>query len=198
MINDTPPPGRDRDALEHEVLLQLDASKTPCGSRWLRAQLGRRGFNLSEPTVGRFLSDLDERGHTTRVGYQGRTLTEAGRARLRQLEIIRAESESNAALLDSIRPSTLGELLELMIARRAIEREIARLAALNATDAHVAEIRAALADQQHALDGGSMAVPEDIRFHNTIGGACGNRVLRNTLAVIRRDEPLAYMMVRLR
>ena len=114
------------------------------------------------------------------------------------MRLVREESESSAALLQSIRPSTLGELLELLVARRAIEREIARLAALNATEADLVRIRAALEAQERALASGSLAIPEDIRFHHAVAAACGNRVLRSALVLMRRDESLAYLTVRLR
>src|SRR5205814_929613 len=78
------------------------------------------------------------------------------------------------------------------------EREIARLAALNASEGDLAEIRGALDAQEVALARGNPANPEDIRFHNAIASASGNRVLRNALALMRRDESLADLMVRLR
>jgi GntR family transcriptional regulator, transcriptional repressor for pyruvate dehydrogenase complex len=188
----------DRESLEYQALSYLEASAAPNGSRSLCTELSRRGFRISEPTVGRLLYQLDSLGYTTRVGFRGRTLTEAGRERLRRIRLAREESETGAALLQSIRPSTLGELLELLVARRAIEREIARLAALNATEGDLAEIRGALDAQEVALARGDPAIPEDIRFHNAIASASANRVLRNALALMRRDESLAYLMVRLR
>lgn len=189
---------RDREGLEYHVLTLLAASAVPSGSRALSTELQRLGVSISEPSVGRILYQLDSLGYTNRVGYLGRTLTEAGHARLLSIRTKREDTESGAALLQSIRPSTLGELLELLVARRAIEREAARLAALNATSDDVARIRVALEDQERALAAGSPAVPEDIRFHGAIAAASANRVLRSALALMRRDESLAYLMVRLR
>src|SRR5712692_8434675 len=113
----SPRADRDREGLEYHVLTLLAVSPLPSGSRTLSAELQRLGVSISEPTVGRMLYQFDSLGYTSRVGYLGRTLTEAGHARLHWLRIKREDTETGVALLESIRPSTLGELLELLVAR---------------------------------------------------------------------------------
>lgn len=77
--------------------------------------------------------------------------------------------------------STLEELYEL---RRAVETEIAALAALRRTRTHLSAIRAALAAVESAREKGSDGVEEDLAFHQAIAEACGNRLLQATWAFL--------------
>ena len=73
--------------------------------------------------------------------------------------------------------------LEAMQARRVIEPELARLAALNATRAHIAMMRARCAEMRQAR---SWAEYEEVdaRFHATIAEAAGNSLLAELHAVV--------------
>lgn len=176
------PPG-----LERELLARLEANARPagCGSVW--ADLQAIGFTKSPTTVGRILRQLDLRGYTRRVSYRGRSLTEAGSRRLAELREAHNHADSHSLLLESVRPSTIGELLDLLVARRAIEREIARLAALRATEQQIQTLWAAVADQEAAVRERTVAVEEDRRFHEALAETSGNRVLAVTLRFIRRS-----------
>jgi GntR family transcriptional repressor for pyruvate dehydrogenase complex len=77
--------------------------------------------------------------------------------------------------------STLEELYEL---RRAVETEIAALAALRHDDAAAFAIRAALVHMSDASSHGSDGVEEDLAFHQAIADACGNALLRATWAFL--------------
>ncbi len=195
MSNDSPALSPD---LEREILARLEPADRPhgCGSLW--AELQQIGFSKSPTTVGRVLKLLDLRGYTRPVGYRGRALTEAGARRLAELRAEREHADSHGLLLEGVRPSTLGELLDLLVARRAIEREIARLAALRATDQHIEALWAALADQRAVVRERGIAIDEDRRFHETLADASGNRFLAGTLRFIRRNVDMQRLLEELR
>ncbi len=65
-------------------------------------------------------------------------------------------------------------LLNLIEIRRAIEAEMAALAALRRTPAQLVEIDYALRRIERAVSTGSDAVEEDVQFHRCIAAATGN------------------------
>ncbi len=69
----------------------------------------------------------------------------------------------------------LGDVIDIMELRLAIEVEASALAAARASRKQVAAIRAALRGVDRALRGGGGAVAEDFTFHRAIAEATGNR-----------------------
>jgi GntR family L-lactate dehydrogenase operon transcriptional regulator len=174
--------------LEHAVLHLLAGQEEPLGSGSLLEQLQGLGYAGSEPTVGRLLRSLDRRGLTQRVSNRGRSLTPAGRERLRQLGEAAVQRRHERELLGAIRPTTIDDLLDLLVARRALEREIARLAAEHATAEELAGLEAVIAEQRQALTTTGVAIEADVRFHKLLALAAGNRVLTAAIDLIRRDQ----------
>lgn len=75
----------------------------------------------------------------------------------------------------SPRLGTIGDILDVMELRLAVEVEAAARAAERATRKQIAAIRAALRDIDRALRQGDGAVAEDFAFHRAIAEATGNR-----------------------
>jgi GntR family transcriptional regulator, transcriptional repressor for pyruvate dehydrogenase complex len=122
-----------------EILLpQID----PKGSSFVHEQLLRRGIVVSEPTVGRMLREADRRGLTRKQGRLGRRITPTGRHELELLRVGDSRSRRAHHLMRTLQTDTLAELKNAIAARRAIDRELARAAALNATEADRSELRA--------------------------------------------------------
>lgn len=163
--------------LEQIALATLAAAEGPVGASRLSEELSRHDIDLSEATVGRYLRTLDRRGLTRPMGKLGRLLTEDGRARLRQLELLQRRGEQSAVLLGAAAPADIDELIDLLYARRAIEPEAARHAALRATDDERVAIRAvANSHIHHVMDGtdhGSAALD----FHRLVAEASHNKIL---------------------
>jgi GntR family L-lactate dehydrogenase operon transcriptional regulator len=177
--------------LEQAVLNLLDQGGGPAGSGTLMDGLHRLGFTLSEPTVGRFLRRLDRLGYTVRVSNLGRSLTVPGRARLAELSAADARGQRAEELMRSLRATTPEEVLDVLVARRALEREIGRLAAVHATDEDVAALEAAIASQRQHLARRGIAIEDDIHFHRLLAAAARNRPLAAALELIRGDEAIA-------
>lgn len=78
----------------------------------------------------------------------------------------------------------IGDILDVMELRLAVEVEAAALAAGRATRKQVAGIRAALRGIDKALRGGDGAVAEDFAFHSAIAEATGNPQFPRFLAFL--------------
>ena len=82
------------------------------------------------------------------------------------------------------RTADLGDILDVMELRLAVEVEAAALAAERATRKQIAAIRTALRGIDRALRGGDGAVAEDFAFHCAIAEATGNRQFPRFLAFL--------------
>jgi GntR family L-lactate dehydrogenase operon transcriptional regulator len=111
------------------------------------------------------------------MGKRGRLLTEEGRTRLQQLEILQRQGEHSALLVGAATPVDVDELIDLLYVRRAVEPEAARHAALRATDEERDAIRA-VADSHicHVMDGTDHAAAA-IDFHRLVARASHNKLL---------------------
>jgi len=61
------------------LLKSMLGRQNPLGSGTACEMLAKAGFQISEATVGRLLKTMDNKGYTTRIGFQGRMLTDQGR-----------------------------------------------------------------------------------------------------------------------
>lgn len=181
-------------AFEHAILHLLEAHEGPLGSGTLMEQLDRLGVQVSEPTVGRFLRTLDRKGLTARVSNKGRGLTERGRDRLRELCDAESQLHYERELVRTIRSTTIDELVDVLIARRALEGEAARLAAERATPEDLAALEATIREQRELLATRGVATGADVTFHALIARASRNRVLAAAVDLIRRDKQMTLLL----
>lgn len=191
-------PRRYTQMLEYGILRILSERDGPVGSGTLEIELRKRGFRVSAPTVGRKLRELEVEGYLTKVSVQGRTLSEAGRMRLQQLEREDNLQSSSEALHRLIARGSKEEILELLEARRIIEREIIRLAVRQATDRDLERIERILQRQEERVARGELAVAEDVRFHDALAEIGGNRVLRSMLSILRQQGQYTYIITYIR
>jgi Transcriptional regulators len=59
-------------------------------------------------------------------------------------------------------------LIDILVARRAIERELARLAALHATDMEISLMESVLREQEQYSAQKQMTAEHDVRFHRLV------------------------------
>lgn len=180
--------------LEHAVLHLLDRNRGPLGSGTLMEQLQDFGYAGSEPTVGRFLRTLDRRGLTSRVSNKGRDLTEAGRRQLQELCDADARRYYEHELLKTMRGTTYDEVMDVLVARRALEREAVRLAAERATAEEIAQLEAVIQEQRDSLARSGSGADADVKFHTLLAQAGHNRVVAAAVELIRRDKQLAVLL----
>ncbi len=184
----------ERETLERDLLTIIRDSAQPVGCGHISQVLQNKGHIISEATVGRLLRDLDNQGYTDKAGFQGRSLSAKGTARLAELENKRKSLEWGIEFASALRGHSKAQLLEVLVARRAIESELASLAAQNRSEAEAAQLRDILQRQRQALDAGGGAAKEDVDFHALIARMAGNRILGAAIALIRQDTQLSPVL----
>jgi GntR family transcriptional regulator, transcriptional repressor for pyruvate dehydrogenase complex len=140
-----------------------------------------------------------------------RTVVREAVSRLRSSGLLVARQGSGmfVAARDAARPldfdsavlADLGAVLDVVEVRRALESEVAALAATRATAAQRRAIQDALARADASIASGSAEVDEDLAFHQAVADAAGNpqfprllrhleQYLRDAMAVTRRNESM--------
>ncbi len=186
---------RRNEALEFITLSALAEAGQPVGSMRLAEAFQQAGHDLAQATAGRFLRQMDRQGLTDgEGGKRGRVITEKGLARLEELRGRMTLRENSSRLMDATTINDLSDLHELLLVRRVVESEGARLAAERASDAELAEI-VKLA-QSHVSDVRARRVPDadtSQRFHRRIAEASHNPVLISVALVL--FEPANPMLL---
>jgi len=176
------------------ILKSIDNSEVPVGSGYVRNILQMQGINISEATVGRILRQLDIKGYTEKIGFKGRKLTPAGKKKLRELERENTINHYGKELLNVIKVTGKQELLDLLIARKAIESQLAKLAAMYITDEEISEMQNIVKRQQMHVKEGISIADDDVEFHKIISKAARNRVLDAAMDLIRQHGQLSTML----
>lgn len=163
-------------ATEEEAILltALTMSVGPLGSRGAWEVLREAGVAVSESTASRFLQRLDAKGLTEPVGRKGRRLTAVGRARAEEILLDRRRADAFRFATDV---TSLQDLLDLLHARRGVEREAARAAALRATPEDIERLSQMVEQHQCALSDERPVRQGALEFHRVIGEISGNRLL---------------------
>ncbi len=182
------------------TLLIVAESHGPMGAWQLRRALAEKGVHASEATCGRLLRTLEDAGHVEARGRRGRTITASGERLLKEWREKQARDKTQMALVQSLRIKNPDELMDVLIARRAIESETAALAAERATPEEVQGLRGTIQEQQDVLDSGSSAIEQNAAFHLGIARASKNKVLMAALDLIygHPDVMRAFEQIRAR
>ncbi len=168
------------------VLQLLSEVDRPTGASVIHEHLLNQGFQLSEPTVGRLLRELDRRGYTTAEGRLGRLLTASGREQLQLLEDRTSRNRNARQLMDALRADTLTDIINVVLARRGIEREMARAAALKATPAELEALR----EHDRAIRRGET----EEGLHHLLAPAAHNPVLESVYLLITHDPDVSRLV----
>jgi len=167
---------------EETVLLQaIGLSSTPVGSRRAADALRDEGIEVSESTVSRLLRRLDHQKLTEAQEAKGRILTAEGR---RLVASLSERDRREQILRDASGVHDIDELLDLLYARRGVEREAARAAARRATDADIRRLEELVADHQARIDNGRIIRHGALNFHKVIGEMTNNRLIAAMMEVL--------------
>jgi GntR family L-lactate dehydrogenase operon transcriptional regulator len=188
----------DKNEQEYLVLTAIYNSEEPLGSGAIREELRLSGFELSEATAGRLLREYDRQGCTLRIGFRGRHLTDKGKKRLGELIKERERNHFGNELLNTLEIKSKDELIDILVARRVIEKETARLAALNATDLDIDHLKRIIERHNMHYLSGIGGAEEDIQFHRLIGKMAGNKVLMAAMDLIRQDGQMSPVFEHIR
>lgn len=177
--------------LDYDILKLLNEQNKPLGALNLSVILGEK-HNVSQSTIGRRLLIMDHLGYTQKVKNMGRILTEKGKDFLTDLDYELSNEKVKSNFFESLNPSTLKDLIDILIARRGLEKESASLAALNANEEEITKMEEVLAEQKRKIDVfGIAGDEEDSRFHRLIATASKNKVLYIAVTLLRKQNDLA-------
>ena len=161
------------------MLEVLESATHPIGSRQATQALREQGLRLSESTVSRLLRKLDAQQLTASVDGKGRVLTDAGR---RWLQTATDGSSAGAAASSLPDIRNVRDLLDLLYARRTVEREAAREAAMRADARDIDNLEALLKEHSACLAQERTGRGPALEFHRQIGRASHNNVLAHITA----------------
>ena len=167
----------EKEKIEYELLNLLADVQDPVGSVTLSLLLKEKNLDISGATVGRKLSSFDHQGLTVKQGFRGRVLTGAGFKKLTDFRNRKRQAEVSSKFYESIDVESKDNLVDLLIARRGIERETVRLAAIHATDGDIQRLRALYNAQAKDAADGIITSDNDVLFHQALARASKNKVL---------------------
>lgn len=162
------------------ALLELIADLQPVGAREIGRHLTGPLDGLSESTLSRLLRRLDDAGLTASPSGKGRILTPAGRDAAERI----GNERRLSAELGSLELRTAQDVADLLQARRAVEREIARAVAVSATPADVRRLSGLLAGHETSIDATDERRQRAVDFHRALAALVPNKVLRGLAAVV--------------
>ncbi|MDR3560197.1 MAG: FCD domain-containing protein [Negativicutes bacterium] len=184
----------ERDKMEYAVLMAICDKALPMGCGAISQLLASQGHNISEATIGRMLRSMDHQGFTVKTGFQGRLLSARGKVRAAHLENLLKSRQWGEEFASALRGQTKKHLQEVLVARRAIEGELAYLAAVNPAKGESKVLLEALEAQRQALAIGGGAAAEDADFHAVLSRMARNRVLEAAILLIRQDTQLSPVL----
>jgi GntR family transcriptional repressor for pyruvate dehydrogenase complex len=192
------PPGTTlTDDASYIALRELGESQTPIGCWKVGAALQAAGIVASEATAGRLLRVLDLQGLTRALGSKGRVLTARGRRYLAALEHARRRHSYHSDLLQAVRAETVDHVRDLLTARRAVEAETVRLAALRATRQEIRQIEHAVHRHIEETHRRGVSIEENRAIHGLIARASRSRILQAVVNVLLQEEYLQEIQTRI-
>lgn len=186
--------------LEYDILSHIYNSNSPVGSSMLYLLLGDRYF-IKQATIGRKLQELEHKGYLEKRQNKGRVLTEEGKEYLAKLEMEANARKRNRQFLEAIKPENKSNLIDMLVARRALESEIIQLACDNIREEDFGKLSSYINRQEESLvqnEGSTRATYESVGFHLYIAKIAGNKVMEHLLNIILSKFSLSEAVVYIR
>lgn len=183
-----------KERLEADALAVIRDANQPMGSCKLRHILFQMGHDVSEATIGRVLQRFDKHGYTLKVGFKGRSLSPAGRARLARFAVRETNLFWGTNFSEVLLCQRKERLLEVLVARRAIENELAALAAVHGTMAEIQQLYEIVEEQRRGDSAGHVTAKQDADFHAAIARMARNKTLASILGLTRQDNQLTLVL----
>ena len=161
---------------------------TPSGSWALQADINAKGIQCSTATVGRYLKLLDSEGYTQLHGNQGRTLSPAGSAYLAELDAQVSRAQFHETTTREIHITKYAELIDLIKARKAIEIETARLAALHATPEQITALMQIGTVYHSYVEKSEDPLDPAMDYHLMVAESSHNKFLKAMLRMLFYEE----------
>ncbi len=184
--------------LDYAILRTLQSSRQPMGSWSLYYLLREHGYDVSAPTIGRKLRDMERLNLLGKSTVEGRIITPAGMRLLRKATLDEQNRAHADKLLKALDGRTRKDIIDQLHVRRIIEVESAGLAALHASRSSIAKLEEIVRKQQRAIKKGRMGVGEDVGFHEALAKASGNKIISTTVHLLRSQEWMNYVVTEIR
>lgn len=149
----------------------------PVGSWFLVEELEKKGCKISSASIGRILFRLESLGYVESQTNKGRILTAAGLKAMDKARMQSSIDRHKKDLESLVNSRILDEFIMVLQARKAIERETARLAAENISEAKLNHLREIIEEQEEKASRGESIAEVDIAFHRGIAEASNNSAL---------------------
>ncbi len=153
--------------LEYHVLNMMQKATAPLGAGAIGEMLQEHCMTVSEAGIGRALRLFRNQGLLSRVGFQGHVITENGSLRLRELENTRQFGDTLKQLL-SAGPMKDFSVTDILVARRALEREAAFQAAINASPEEICQLEKIISEQYEEMQNNESYADISTAFHRKI------------------------------
>jgi GntR family transcriptional repressor for pyruvate dehydrogenase complex len=150
------------DVIYDQIIAQICNGVFPIGTRLPSEQQFARMFEVSRPTVRQAIKRLQADGMIESRQGSGHVVR-------------RVPPSALPSAADNV---SIANLLQVYEARRALEGEIARLAALRASAEHLDRLRIAMVEMRESHARGALRPDPDMAFHQAVADACGNLYLR--------------------
>ncbi|MBR4401621.1 MAG: FCD domain-containing protein [Synergistes sp.] len=176
------------DELIYEVLSYIKEEGKAAGAGSVQRRLKTRGYSLAEASVGRLLRDMQYMGFLVKESNTGRSISPLGEEKLRSLESARWQGNWAQEFFSGSGSSDKEHLTELLIARRPVEIEVARLASENATAEEIGELRRIVDKHEHMAKTGRSVSQLDTEFHQYLAKISHNSILEAIVELLRKKE----------
>ena len=182
--------------IEYHILNIIEDGKSPVGSNLLASKLKGLGDNVSAPTVGRKLADLEAAGLLVSVERKGRLLSEKGKEVLYRhhlMQNLHDAAKSVTSILDHSGQADIKKMIDLIMTRQALERTAAFLAAQYASPTEIetictyGEILDSMLKDDHAAHSKNNQATMGRLFHETIAKAGKNELLASIIHLVNQD-----------
>ncbi len=190
--------GEHAKSLEHAALSILQETKKPLGASALSLALESLGVEVSMATAGRLLWTLEQKGYAQQVSNKGRILSEKGQILVREWNQEEHQRSLAEDFFQTLRGHSPERLLNVLFARRAIERETSRLAALRGSEEDIAKILTYGDILDNHTKGNTQVAVMDRTFHESIAGAAKNDVLAAALKLVRQNAAIRNIFISIR
>lgn len=184
----------DKETQEYLILKIISNSPNPVGSGVISEELKTEHVYVSEATIGRILREMDYNGLTEKVGFKGRILTAEGLKRYKDLEHDKEIRQYGYQLMNLLKVGKKSELIDILIARRAIEREIARLAAPKITTPDINKLHDIIDSHEKHYKNNESGAQDDVDFHRFISDIANNKILNAAMDLIRKNSQLSPVL----
>lgn len=170
------------------LLKYLLTMNKPVRSRVFKSMFDNQTINIGTEKIGQHLDRLDAKGYTEFIENKGRVITLKGADHVNKLsEKVRKELLQKQ-VINAAHPQNLKELIDLMKARKALECEAARLAALRANDNNVKDLDCTVAMHESCVNNFKDPTVPALDFHEKVAEASNIRFLIATIDIVMNEE----------